>query len=55
METWIMIGIISPLILFIVWVFVNAYFRFKFVINTVGEQLALEYKKETSNGANRRR
>ena len=42
MGLWLMIGFI--IVLFFVWVFVNAYIRFKFTIDTVGEQLALDYK-----------
>jgi len=48
MGLWLMIGLI--VMLFLIWVFVNAYIRFKFTIDTVGEQLALEYKKESSDG-----
>ena len=44
MELWLMIGFI--IVLFFVWVFVNAYIRFKFTIDTVGEQLALDYKNK---------
>ena len=41
MELWLMIGLI--VMLFLSWVFVNAYIRFKFIIDTVGEQLANDY------------
>ena len=44
MGLWLMIGFI--IVLFFIWVFVNAYIRFKFTIDTVGEQLALDYKNK---------
>ena len=50
MELWFMIGFI--ILLFLVWVFVNAYIRFKFTIDTVGEQLSLDYKDKQRRKSN---